>query len=318
MKVNIPLPFDLHADPEEFWTMDAVREVGATVEQAGYHAGLVTDHPAPTGRWLDSGGHLAHGPLVMLSMFAAHTSTVKLQTGIIVLPYRNPFILARDAATLDRFSNGRLILSFGAGYLKGEYRALGVPFDKRNDLMDDYLVALDKALSQEEFQHEGDGYIAFGNRILPGPVQRPRPPMLVGGNAPRAIRRAVELADGWNPFFTAAPIQAKDAAGNTTQGAVNTTRTFAMEGEEDLKRGIDYMLAHADKIGRKDPPQVVLGGIARPGTKPSPQELVDLIGRYAALGVSAVGLPIDGKTRSEWCDNAARMGEDVVAKVRDL
>lgn len=317
MKVNIPLPFDKHADPSEFWTMEAVREVGQTVEQAGYHAGLVTDHPAPTGRWLDTGGHLANGPLVMLSLLAAHTTTLKLQTGIIVLPYRNPFIIARDAATLDRFSNGRLILSFGAGYLKGEYRALGVKFDDRNELMDDYLVALDKALSQQEFQHEGMGYVAFGNRIQPSAVQKPRPPIYVGGNAPRAIRRAVELADGWNPFFTAAPIQPKDAQGNTMQGAVNTTRTFAMEGEEDLKRGIEYMRNHAEKIG-KQAPEVILGGIARPGTKPSPQELLDLIHNYAELGVSAVGLPIDGDTRSEWCDNAARMGEDVVAKVRYL
>ncbi|PZU52977.1 MAG: LLM class F420-dependent oxidoreductase, partial [Sphingobium sp.] len=94
MKINVPLPFD-HADlPDEFGTMAAVAEIGRTVEQAGFHAGLVTDHPVPTGRWLDAGGHHAQSPFVMLALLAAHTTTLRLQTGILVLPYRNPFIVA--------------------------------------------------------------------------------------------------------------------------------------------------------------------------------------------------------------------------------
>ena len=142
MKINVPLPFD-HADlPDEFGTMAAVAEIGRTIEQAGFHAGLVTDHPVPTGRWLDAGGHHAQSPFVMLALLAAHTTTLRLQTGILVLPYRNPFIVARDITTLDAFAGGRVTLSVGAGYLKGEYRALGVDFDQRNELMDEYLRAI--------------------------------------------------------------------------------------------------------------------------------------------------------------------------------
>jgi probable F420-dependent oxidoreductase len=302
MKINIPLPFDRHAGASEFYTLDAVAKIGATIEKAGFHSACVTDHPVPTGRWLDSGGHNAQDPFVMLSLVAAATKTVKLQTGILVLSYRNPFIVARAVASLDLFSNGRVLLGFGAGYLKGEYRALGVDFEQRNELMDEYMLALKLALSGEEFAFEGTGYQAFGNRILPGPVQKPHPPFLVGGNAPRAIRRAVELGDAWYPFFT---------DGLSTA----TTRTFDMTGEEDLKKGIDYMLAHCEKVGRADRPQVVLGGLNKPGQKCSYQQLVDWAGLYGEMGVFAAGVSVEGDSVDAWCDNALRMGEEVIAKV---
>jgi len=312
MKINIPLPFDRIGDAEQFLTMAAVREVGAAVERAGFHAGLVTDHPCPTGRWLDSGGHHAQAPFVVLALLAAVTTKLRLQTGILVLPYRNPFIVARDVATLDRYSNGRVTLSVGAGYLKGEYRALGVDFERRNELMDEYLRALRLSLTGEEFEFEGTGYKAFGNRILPGPVQKPNPPLLVGGNSRRAIRRAVELGDGWNPFFTASTAA---AALETGRGASNTTRTAAMETEADLVAGIAYMKEHCGKVGRRELPEVILGSITSPGERCSSGELVDRLARYRELGVRGAALNVDGTTRQEWCDNVASLGESVIAKL---
>jgi probable F420-dependent oxidoreductase len=302
MKINIPLPFDREADPSGFFTLDGVAKVGAAIERAGFNAACVTDHPVPTGRWLDSGGHYAQDPFVMLALVASATRTIKLQTGILVLPYRNPFIVARSVATLDVYSGGRVLLGFGAGYLKGEYRALGVDFDTRNELMDEYMRALKLALSGEEFTFEGTGYTAFGNRVLPGPIQKPHPPFMVGGNAPRAIRRAVDLGDVWYPFFT---------GGLSTA----TTRTFDMAGEEDLKKGIAYMHDYCAKVGRAVPPEVMLGGLNKPGEKCSHQELVDRVGTYAALGVIAAGVTVEGETVEEWCDNAERMGTDVIAKI---
>jgi probable F420-dependent oxidoreductase len=302
MKINIPLPFDRSADAGEFFTLTGVAKVGAAIEKAGFHSACVTDHPVPTGRWIDSGGHYAQDPFVMLSLVASATKTVKLQTGILVLPYRNPFIVARSMSTLDVYSGGRVLLGVGAGYLKGEYRALGVDFDSRNDLMDEYLRALKAAFSGEEFTFEGTGYTAFGNRVLPQPLQKPHPPFLIGGNAPRAIRRAVELGDAWYPFFT---------DGLSTA----TTRTFDMTGEEDLRKGIDYMTAHCEKVGRETPPEIVLGGLNKPGQKVTYQELVDLAGAYGEMGVVAAGVSVAGETVDEWCDNALRMGEEVIAKV---
>ncbi len=303
MKINCPLPFDHIDPPGEFTTMEAVREVGAAVERAGFHAGLVTDHPAPTGRWLDSGGHYAQGPFVMLAMLAACTTKLRLQTGILVLPYRNPFGVARDVATLDCFSNGRVALSVGAGYLKGEYRAMGVDFDQRNELMDEYIRALRVSLTGEEFTFEGTGYVAYGNRIIPGPVQK-RLPIYCGGNAKRAIRRVVDLCDGWNPFFTT-------SAGVFTE----TTRTVAMTGEEDLASGIAYMREYCEQVGREDMPEIVLGGLTSPGEKVENQLLIDRIGRFGEMGVTTAAITVNGRTRAEFCDEAERIGAEVIAKI---
>ncbi|UVO54247.1 TIGR03619 family F420-dependent LLM class oxidoreductase [Sphingomonas sp. SUN039] len=300
---NIPLPFDRHDPDSEFCTMEGVAEIGAAIERAGFAAALVTDHPVPTGRWLDAGGHLAHDPLVMLSLVAAATTKVRLQTGILVLPYRNPFIVARAVATLDRFSGGRVTIGVGAGYLKGEYRALGVDFEQRNELMDEYLRALKLALSGEEFAFEGTGYEAFGNRILPGPIQTPHPPLLVGGNARRAIRRAVELGDGWYPFFTVGGV------------STATTRTAEITNEAELAEALAYMHAHCETVGRETPPTVAIGSIVKPGEEWTPQMIVDRAGQFADMGLVAAGMNIAGRTRAEWCDNAEAFGESVIAKL---
>lgn len=303
MKINTQLPFDIIEPAREFTSMEAVRDMGQAAERAGFNAGLVTDHPVPTGRWLDTGGHHAQGPFVMLGMLAAVTTTLRLQTGILVLAYRNPFVVARDLATLDHFSNGRVALSVGAGYLKGEYRAVGVPFDKRNEITDEYIRALRVSLTGEEFMFDGTGYNAFGNRILPGPVQA-RLPIYCGGNARRAIRRAAALCDGWNPFFT-------------SNSGVDTgsTRTVAMTGEEDLAAGIAYMREYCDQIGREDMPEIVLSGLSVPGRKYSSQELIDRAGRFAEMGVVAAGIAVSGRTRAEWCDDAERIGTEIIAKL---
>jgi len=302
MKINVPLPFDIIEPPGEFTSMDAVAAVGEAVERAGFSAGLVTDHPCPTGRWLDAGGHYAQGPFVMLALLAAKTITLRLQTGILVLPYRNPFGVARDIATLDCFSGGRVSLSVGAGYLKGEYRAMGVDFDRRNELMDEYLQALRASLTGEEFTFEGEGFTAFGNRIIPGPVQESLP-IYCGGNSKRAIRRVVDFCDGWNPFFTGSGI-------NT-----NTTRTLPMAGIEDLRNGIDYMREYCEKVGRATLPEVVLGGVNSPGEVLTYQEIVDRIGQYRELGVSTAAVTVKGASLAEWCENAEEVGEKVIAKL---
>jgi probable F420-dependent oxidoreductase len=302
MKINVTLPFDHLENPAEFLTPEAVVEVAQFAERLGFDGGNVTDHPCPTGRWLDGGGHYAQDPFVMLSFVAAATTRLRLQTGILVLPYRNPFITARAVATLDLYSKGRLTLGLGAGYLKGEYRALGVDFERRNEIMDEYLVALKTALSSDEFTFQGSGYEALGNRVKPAAAQKPHPPLLVGGNSKRAIRRAAELADGWYPFFTGAQLS-------------STARTAAMNGEEDLAGGLAYLREHCEKIGRTTAPTIVLGSIVSPGEKPTPAELVDKIGQFEAMGVSGCAIGLSASARREWCDKAQHFAENVIAKL---
>jgi probable F420-dependent oxidoreductase len=302
VKINVTLPFDNIESPQEFLTLEAVTQIGAVLERSGFDGGNVTDHPCPTGRWLDSGGHHAQDPFVLLSLLAAVTTKLRLQTGILVLPYRNPFITARAVATLDVFSGGRVTLGLGAGYLKGEYYALGVDFERRNDIEDEYIKALKAAWCNDEFSFQGTGYEARGNRILPRPVQKPHPPLLIGGNSHRAIRRAVELGDAWYPFFTAGPVSA-------------TARTTAMTNESDLIESMRYLREHSATIGRERPPEVILSSLTSPGEKLPPAALIERIGRYKDLGITGAALHIDGKTRAEWCDNVERCGAEVLAKL---
>ncbi len=302
MKVNVTLPFDNIANPEEFLQPEAVSQIGAVLERAGFNGGNVTDHPCPTGRWLDGGGHHAPDPFVILSLLAATTKKLRLQTGILVLPYRNPFITARAVATLDVFSGGRVTLGVGAGYMKGEYFALGVDFERRNDIFDEYINALKAAWGGEEFSFKGTGYEARGNRILPRPVQKPHPPLLIGGNSPRAIRRAVESGDAWYPFFTAGPLSA-------------TARTAAMSGEDDLLEGMRYLKEHCATVGRERPPEIILSSLTSPGEKLNAAALIDRIGHYHELGITGVAVHLEGRTRNEWCDNAERCGAEVLAKL---
>lgn len=302
MKVNVTMPFDRLDKAEEFVHAEAISEVCATLEKTGFNAALVTDHPCPTGRWLDAGGHFAQDPFVMLSLIAAQTKRVRLQTGILVLPYRNPFITARSVSSLDVFSGGRVTLSVGAGYLKGEYKALGADFDNRNDVMDEYILALKAAWTQDEFTFKGSTYEALGNRILPRPIQRPHPPIYIGGNAKRAIRRAVELADGWNPFFTPPAVSA-------------TSRTTEMTSVADVKQGIDYMLQHCEAVGRETPPEIVMASINQVGEILSPQQMVDRIGEFAELNVTTVATNFHVDTRAEWIEKALRFDEEIIKKV---
>jgi probable F420-dependent oxidoreductase len=289
--------------PDEFLRAEVVAEVAKTAERAGFNAACGTDHPVPTGRWLDAGGHYAQDPFVILSFLAAATRTLRVQTGILVLPYRNPFITARAVATLDVLSNGRVTLGVGAGYLKGEYRALGVDFERRNEIMDEYLKAMKAAWTADEFTFQGTGYEALGNRILPRPVQRPHPPLLIGGNSKRAIRRAVELGDGWNPFVTSPTTSA-------------TARTVAMGDEMDLAGGIAYLREYCEKVGRKQLPEVVLTGAnLSPSGEGGAGARIEKICQLSELGVSAITVNIAGQTPAEWCDGAERFGAEVIAKL---
>ncbi|MES4792315.1 MAG: LLM class F420-dependent oxidoreductase [Chloroflexota bacterium] len=199
MRVAVGLPTHRVDRPGGFLTGDAVAEIARAAEEAGFDAVFVTDHPFPGDRWLASGGHHTLDPMVALSFAAAATSRLRLLTNLCVLPYRNPFLVAKAVASLDALSGGRVILGVGAGYLASEFRALGVPFEERNERTD-AIMAIQRAWTGGSPTGRGPGWEASGNTMLPRPHQRPRPPIWVGGNSTRAIRRAVELADGWMPF----------------------------------------------------------------------------------------------------------------------
>ncbi len=137
---------------------------------------------------------------VALTWIAAHTRRLRLGSGIILLPFRNPAVLAKELASLDVVSGGRLIVGVGAGWLEPEFQALCVPMERRGVRMDDTLRAMRALWTMEHPEHHG-AFISFSKvAAYPRPVQHPMPPIVIGGESPAALRRAVTIGNGWYGF----------------------------------------------------------------------------------------------------------------------
>ena len=147
---------------------------------------------APTDAILD--------PVVALTYAAALTTKIRLGTGIIILPQRNPLVLAKELASLDVLSGGRLIVGIGVGYLEPEFRALGAPFAERGAVSDEYLAAMRAIWGEAKPAYRGR-FVSFSDvQAHPRPVQRPHPPVVIGGRSAPAFRRAVLHGNGWYGF----------------------------------------------------------------------------------------------------------------------
>jgi probable F420-dependent oxidoreductase len=138
-------------------------------------------------------------PLVALTWAAAHTSTIRLGTGIIILPQRNPVVLAKEIASLDRLSGGRFTFGIGVGYLEPEFRAIGADFENRGAVTDEFVDAMQHLWYDDRPRFHGRFVSFAGVDAHPRPVQQPIP-LVVGGYSPRAFRRAVARAHGWYGF----------------------------------------------------------------------------------------------------------------------
>ncbi len=193
-----------------FGTRDGARALAEAAEESGIESLWTVEHvvvpqgyesPYP----YSSSGKMPGGetspipdPLAWIAYMAALTKTVRLATGILILPQRNPVILAKECATIDVLSGGRLLLGVGIGWLAEEFAAIGVPFDERVDRTEEYVGALRALWSQDE-TFEGE-FISFSNaRSNPKPVQDGGVPIVVGGHTKAAARRAGRIGDGFFP-----------------------------------------------------------------------------------------------------------------------
>lgn len=138
-------------------------------------------------------------PAIALGFLAAHTHTIRLGTGIIILPQRNPLVLAKELASLDVVSKGRLIFGLGVGYLKPEFDALGISFEHKGARAVDYLQAMQAVWTQAAPAYEGRFATFSGIQAKPQPVQQPLP-IVIGGHTQAAFERAVRHAHGWYGF----------------------------------------------------------------------------------------------------------------------
>lgn len=216
-------------------------------------------------------------PLIALAFAAAHTKTLRLGTGVNILPQANPLFLAKQAASLDFVSNGRFMLGVGTGWLREEYAALGAPFEHRGARFDDYITAMKKVWSGELVEHEGEFVRFHGFKSYPLPVQRPHPPVIIGGTARAAFRRVVKHGDGW--FAPSAGIAqfekqlaelhevARELGRDPASIEISAMWSFAAEGVDSIAKyrdlGVSRLIVPLFALGARNP----IEGIEQLGEK---------------------------------------------------
>jgi probable F420-dependent oxidoreductase len=183
---------------------DSVLRVARTAEAAGFESVWTAEHVVLPDPQVPPSPVPAHVPIldpaVALAFVAAETTRIRLATGIVILPQRNPVVLAKEMASLDVLSKGRLILGVGVGYLKPEFDAIGADFANRGARMDEYIEALLALWTQQKPAFSGETIRFAGIDAQPRPAQRPHPPIVIGATTAPAWRRTVARADGWYGF----------------------------------------------------------------------------------------------------------------------
>ena len=229
-------------------TPETLGRIARTGEELGYDALFTGDHilvprniasPYP----YTEGGEFPGSPsgesmeqLTLLAFLAGQTSRIRLVTSVIIVPHRNPLVAAKALATLDVLSCGRLVVGVGVGWMREEFEALNLPpFEERGAVTDEYIRAFKELWTSDDPHFEGK-YVSFDNiSFLPKPVQKPHPPIWVGGESRPALRRTAELADGWYPL--------------------GSNPTFPMGTPEQLAAGLERLAMYAKRFDR-DPAEI--------------------------------------------------------------
>ncbi len=180
-------------------SIEDLSRVAETADRLGYHHLTCSEHIALPASEIERRGSLYWDPLATFGYLAARTTRIRFATSVLVLPYHHPLEIAKRYGTLDKVSNGRVILGVGVGTLKEEFDLIGAPFDDRGPRSDDALRALRASLSQRMPEYHGPFYDFEGLIVDPCAVQE-HVPIWVGGRTLRSLRRAIALADGWCPF----------------------------------------------------------------------------------------------------------------------
>ena len=274
MKFTVDYPVVVAGYDPALVTAAGMIRVAQVIENSGYNAIAFSEHPAPSQKWLNAGGHQSLHQTSALAFCAAVTSRLTLMPYLMVVPYHSPFLAAKALATLDLLSGGRVIVVAGTGYLRSEFRALNVDFEQRNDIFDEALQVMRGVWTEVPFDHEGKHFRAMGVASLPGPAQQGGPPVLVGGNSALSRSRAARL-QGWSPLMVSAEV-------------AKTSRTPGISSIDELATRIRQVRASAAELGAASTTIQVhtpeVGFMQRPG---SVEEHRDHLGRLAEAGVDS-------------------------------
>ena len=181
-------------------TPDIIRGAAVRAEQLGYDSVWVSDHVVVPDANVVNFGETIFDPLVTLAVIAGATSRVRLGTTVLIVPYRNAVVTAKMISSLDALSGGRVVFGIGAGWVAAESAMLGVPFAERGAMTDEYLEAMQELWTKQAPSFAGKYTQFSGLKFEPKPVQKPHPPIWVGGHSKAALRRTVQFGAAWHPI----------------------------------------------------------------------------------------------------------------------
>jgi probable F420-dependent oxidoreductase len=283
---------------------DGLRRVVTAAEAAGFDAIAFTEHPAPSAKWMAAGGHDSLDPMTALAWCAAVTHRVRLQPYLTVLPYRNPFLAAKQATTLDLVSGGRLTMAVGVGYLRSEFAALGVDFEERNALFDEALETMRRIWSEDGVAHEGIRFTALAQTSRPRPAQVGGPPMWIGGNGRRARERVAAHGQGWTPLIL-------------SESRAATVRTAALRTPDELRRAVDELADLRAEAGRgAEACEIQVEWSETSSVTQQPEETLGRVAELAAAGATWVVVDPPGDDLGRTVDLLAAYGASVIAHAR--
>ncbi|MGH7334599.1 MAG: LLM class F420-dependent oxidoreductase [Candidatus Rokuibacteriota bacterium] len=234
-------------------------------------------------------------PFSVLNYLAARTRRVRLGTSVLILPMRNPIEAAAQVAELDQLSDGRVNFGVGVGWFREEFEALGYSFENRGARADEGLAIIKALWTQESTSVDGPTYRFTDARMGPKPVQRPHPPIYIGGNTPAAMRRAARYGDAWHPFKV------------TPQGIAELRPALraALEAEGRSARG--FPVAPKVVLAFQDTPP-------RDGQAPTegrPQDVIDALRRFRDAGATEFCFDIATETLGVALDTLDRFANEV-------
>jgi probable F420-dependent oxidoreductase len=265
-------------------------------EELGYDMISVPEHFAIPNQHVElSGPHYFHAAVAQ-AYFAGATERIRINSSIALLPLQHPIVTAKALATLDWLSSGRAMATFGVGWLEGEFDLLGVPFKKRGRMAEEYLAAIIELWTAESPAFEGE-FVSFSDLAFePKPVQKPYPPIWLGGDAEPVLKRAARYATGWWPFLT--PPE------KIPQGLdIIRSQPEFRGGPFEVMYGLS-----TSRVGEGHVPTGDDSG--RPGM--SAQEIIDRLNHFRELGVtmSSVAVPAV-RSREEFVDYCQWVMEEI-------
>jgi probable F420-dependent oxidoreductase len=263
-----------------------------------------------TGEFPGASWAARHEQLTEVAFIAAKTSRLRLVTSVMVVPHRPALLCAKMLSTIDVLSRGRLIVGVGAGWLKEEFEALGAPpFAARGAVTDEYLQAFRALWTQDDPHFEGEHVKFAGIVFAPKPVQKPHPPIWVGGESGPALRRAVRLGNAWYPIGTN-PAHPLDSLARYRAGLARLHKIAGDAGRDPTSIGLAYRVArHGEGLPMKaaDGERRLFSG--------RPTEIAGDLRDLGELGVTHVDFSFTGATAGEMLDAMKRFCDDIVSRV---